>query len=317
MNLPMDSRNKKADTIQVNSLRWGSLVLLTALLAGAAVADLGSEEAGQAEVSGQNSAFTLKVERNEVPVRVIVRDLQGRPVRNLTKDNFRILDDGKPQVITQFSTQGAEAAPPAETQTALTAKVADRFVALYFDDLVMDFDSIVRTRDAASKYLRTSVQPTDRVAIFSSSGKDQLDFTNDRDKLEEALARLRPNGVFKRSGMDCPDLSDYEAFQIDEHHDQQALAIATQKVIDCRCGGDAQHCPNPETDAQVAARQRWAEAQTQATYSLRGLEDLVRRLSVLPGQRVSLSLLGVRGHPCGAVAQRARRGGVRAEVPPD
>ncbi len=290
----MDSRNKKADTRRVNRFRRVNFVLLTFLLAGAGAADLSGQEARQAEMSSQNSAFTLKVERNEVPVRVIVRDAQGRPILNLTKDDFRILDNGKPQVITHFSTQGVEAAPsfaPAGPEAATgtgappKTKIAERFVALYFDDLVMGFDGIVRTRDAASRYLRTSVQPTDRVAIFTSSGKDQLDFTNDRDKLEEALARLHPNGIFKKSGMDCPDLSDYEAFQIDEHNDRQALAVATQKVIDCRCGGDAQHCPNPETDAQIAARQRWAEAQTQATYSLRGLEDLVRRLSVLPGQR--------------------------------
>ena len=192
----MDSRNKKADTRRVNRFRRVNFVLLTFLLAGAGAADLSGPEARQAEMSSQNSAFTLKVERNEVPVRMGVRDAQGRPILNLTKDDFRILDNGKPQVITHFSTQGVEAAPSpagaalaAGTQTALTAKVAERFVALYFDDLVMGFDGIVRTRDAASRYLRTSVQPTDRVAIFTSSGKDQLDFTNDRDKLEEALAR--------------------------------------------------------------------------------------------------------------------------------
>jgi VWFA-related protein len=288
----MDSRNKKADTGRVNGPRWGNLVLLTALLAGAAVVDLGSEEAGQAEVSSQNSAFTLKVERNEVPVRVIVRDAQGRPVRNLTKDDFRILDDGKLQVITQFSTQGAEAVPPsagpataAGTQTASTAKVAERFVSLYFDDLVMDLEEIARTRQAASKYLQSSIQPGDRVAIITSSGRGNLDFTNDRDKLQEALLRLQPNGFFNKAGEDCPDLSDYEAFLIDERHDQQALAIATKKVIDCRCGGDAQHCPDPAGQATAAARTRWTQAQTQVIYSLRGLEELVRRMSVLPGQR--------------------------------
>jgi VWFA-related protein len=285
---PLDNRNKKADTIRVNSLRWGSLLLLTVLLAGVAAVEAG----GQAEMSSQNSTFTLKVERNEVPVRVIVRDSQGRPVRNLTKDDFRILDDGKPQVIAQFSTQGAEAAPPsattappAGTQTALAAKIAERFVALYFDDLVMDFEAIVRTRDAALRYLRTSVQPTDRVAIFTSSGQDHQDFTNDRGNLDEALARLHPNGIFNKSGVECPDLSDYEAFRIDEYDDQRALAVATQKVIDCKCGGNAQMCFGAESEAKFAARSRWAETQTQVTYSLRGLEDVVRRLSVLPGQR--------------------------------
>jgi VWFA-related protein len=236
--------------------------------------------------------FKLQVERNLVPVSVIVRDAQGKPVRNLTKEDFRILDDGKPQVITQFSAEGALAAPipgaaraEAETEPSAGPKIADRFVAFYFDDLVMKFEDIGPARDAAAKYLQTSLQPTDRVAIYTSSGQHNLDFTADRDKLQEALSRLHPMGVFANAGGECPDLSDYEAYMIDERKDRDALALATAKVINCRCGGNAQSCRDPIQMAQFAARRRWTQVQTQTIFSLVGLEKLVRRLSTLPGQR--------------------------------
>jgi len=283
----------------VNSSRLVKILLLPALLAGTCAFETGGQEPAQPEMSGTTTPFTLKVERNEVPVRVVVRDAQGKPVRNLTKDDFRILDDGKPQVITQFSAEGAPAsiagavAAPipatakagAESKSSAGPKVADRFVAFYFDDLVMKFDEIARSRDAATKYLQTSLQPADRVAIYTSSGQHNLDFTADRDKLQEAISRLHPIGVFAKAGGECPDLSDYEAYMIDERKDREALDLATAKVIICYCGGNAQMCKDPSQIAQFAAQRRWAQAQAQVVFSLLGLEKSVRRLSILPGQR--------------------------------
>jgi VWFA-related protein len=265
-----------------------------ALAAVSGVRTAGQEQA-EPEVSIKGTPFTLKVERNEVPVRVVVRDMEGRAVRNLTKDDFCVLDDGKPQVISQFSVESRATTPRggASPETSKTAtkgvpaaapSIADRFVALYFDDLVMDLENVVRTRDAASKYLKNSLQPGDRVAIATSSGRVALDFAADRDKLQEAIARLRPNGRYNQGGVECPDLSDYEAYLIDELHDPDATAVAGQKLVNCACGGDTLNCRPAESVEQVA-RMRWAIAQEEIRASLRGLEHLVRRLSVLPGQR--------------------------------
>lgn len=257
---------------------------------------LGLGRAGQesAETSTKSTPFTLKVQRNEVPVRVVVRDRKGRPVRNLTKDDFRLSDNGKPQVITQFSVEKPGAAGGSNADKAVLAIpgvqatspiIAERFMAFYFDDLVMNFDEVTRTRVAASKYLETSLQKTDRVALYTSSGQVTQDFTSDREKVDAALQRLRPVNIFGQVGNPCPDLSDYEAYQITELDNGDALAIATQKVINCKCGGDPRACPDPVRDAKAAARSRWSQAEMQQSYSLRGLDDLVRRLSVLPGQR--------------------------------
>ncbi len=245
------------------------------------------------EISTKELSFTLKVERNEVPVRVVVRDAEGRAVRNLSKDDFQILDENKPQVITHFSVESganvsgpipADAQPGIEAKPPATPQIADRFVALYFDDLVMDFESIVHSRDAASKYLQTALQATDRVALVTSSGQGNVEFTADRDKLQEGLVRLHPVGIYGKAGEECPDLSDYEAYLIDEAHDDQALNIAVEKVIACQCMGN-RNCPLARETAQSAAKMRWEAAQMQVRSSLRELYELVRRLSVMPGQR--------------------------------
>lgn len=292
----------------------------------AALLALGSGVTGQepAEPPPTNTPYTLKVERNEVPVRVIVRGRDKQPVRNLTRDDFQILDNGKRQVITQFSSEetatearpGAEEAGPSAPGTKpAAAEFPRRFVALYFDDLVMDFEAISRTRTAAEKYLQNSLERTDRVALYTSSGEISQEFTADRDKIEATLQRLHPVGIFNNVGNQCPDLSDYEAYLIVEKGNMPALNLATLKVIECMCHGDAQTCPSPGVYATVAASRRWARAEMQQDYSLHGLGELVRRLSVLPGRRsvVFVSsgfLIGENNDTISQIINRALRAGV-------
>ena len=57
-------------------------------------------------------SFSFRVQRNMVVVRVIVRDANGRPVPKLRKEDFRLLDNGKAQVIDQFAVESARAARP-------------------------------------------------------------------------------------------------------------------------------------------------------------------------------------------------------------
>ena len=50
----------------------------------------------------QSPAVTFKVEVNYVEIDAIVTDAQGNFVRNLTKDDFQVTEDGKPQTLTDF-----------------------------------------------------------------------------------------------------------------------------------------------------------------------------------------------------------------------
>ena len=46
---------------------------------------------------------TFKVEVNYVEIDASVTDAQGNFVRTLTRDDFQIVEDGKPQALTAFS----------------------------------------------------------------------------------------------------------------------------------------------------------------------------------------------------------------------
>ena len=250
--------------------------------------------------------FTIRAQRNEVLVRVIVRDANGKAVGGLTKDAFRLLDNGKPQGVTAFAVENNQAAPagkpPAPAPAAAPAKSAEpseaepeltlpqRYVAFYFDDLVVSFEDMVRTREAAEKFIESSLQPTDRAGVFTSSGQGVLDFTDDRAKLHEALANLRPRPRNISAEHDCPPLTAYEAYAIAELHDSIMLNIAAWEVIACACGGDPDHCPDPSGEAQNAAQRAWDNSQAQARQSLHVLMEVVRRLGALPGQRTVLWL---------------------------
>ena len=296
-----------ASRIFHSSLRLGRPVLLAVgLQLGGAWFRAATPQQPAPEMRTEETAqgFTFKAQRNEVLVRVVVREASGKAVGTLTKDDSHLYDNGKPQAISVFTVEGnsttaasTEAAKPSapavepQPELKLAPATAQRFVAFYFDDIVMSFEDLARTRDAADRYLRSSLQPTDRAGIFTSSGLGDLDFTDDRDKLREALAHLKPHPVVVRpeSALDCPPLSPYEAYLIVETHDQQELEIATLKVIQCACGGDATKCPQPQQQAESRAGVVWNNNEIQSRQSLRVLTSLVRRrLALLPGQRTIL-----------------------------
>ena len=267
---------------------------------------IGSAQSGEtAEVTSQDSqpAFQLRVQRNEVLVRVVVRDAQGHAVTNLEKDDFRLLDNNKPQTITHFSIEktsepatGSSAGltpsavqPGSTAQSASAAAFPSRFMALFFDDVHLQQGDLARTRAAADKYMSANSRPEDRIALFTSSGQDQVDFTDERQKIHEALFRVQPRPLYPRREGECPEISGFQAYKIMEEHDPYATETAHQEAYDCEC---TQFQPVPPSCAtQSAARadaiaaQVLDQAENESRYVLRGLENVCRRMAVAPGQR--------------------------------
>jgi VWFA-related protein len=291
-----------------------------ALLTLAASPTAAPQNANPPEVQAHETTpqFRLRAERNLVLVRAVVRDAKGRTVGGLYKEDFRLFDEGKPQEITSFAVEVSKAspeaaparvAPAAPTSTTAVAPpppsaAPQRFVALFFDDQHADVEGIGRTRDAAWRYVSTAVRPQDRVAILTATGKDQLDFTDDRGKLHEALLRLLPR---PHSAYACPEIDDYEAYLVFKMHSPDALAVLHTDAIRCDCGGTstatdvATERPaimatagrRGDTDCDVAAERRgefeaekvWVEAEMKSQYSLQAIENSAGRLAAMPGQR--------------------------------
>ena len=280
-------------------------LLTAALLAVLAGFPAPAQDTSSAELTTHenDTTFKVQVERNVVLVRVVVRDARGRAVGDLRKEDFRLLDNGKPQTLSHFALEVPaakvqdfptpsedEVEAEAERETTLAASTPKRYLGLFFDDIHMKFEDIARTREATERYLASALQPGDRVGIFTSSGQHVLDITDDRAKLHEALLRLLPRPIIVRRDNACPEISDYQAYLIVHRRDPIALAVATEEAYTCFFEGrDVQ----AEAEARAAARQM-AETeamtslnafQTETEMSLRSLEQLVRRMGTLPGQR--------------------------------
>jgi VWFA-related protein len=260
-----------------------------------------SNASSGAEVSSRDTAPTFKVRVNLVLVRVVVRDSQGNTVTNLKKEDFQLQDNRKPQAISTFSVETPElhaivptvpAAPtldaPAPTGEAapVTAALPQRFVALVFDDTDMLMQDAVNVR-AASTRLFDSLAPSDRVGMYTTSGQLAQEFTSDHAKLKESLLGIVPRPLATIQGFhDCPDINYYEADQIVNYHNSQALSVATQDAILCAFDGDNTQQAAAQSMAQSQADRVASMGDQQTDYVYRHLEDTMRRLAAMPGQRV-------------------------------
>jgi VWFA-related protein len=266
------------------------------------------------EMSTQENPVPLQSRVNLVPVRVIVRDGQGHAVGNLRREDFQLFEDGKPQFISNFTVETLASLPEKAAQPSASSGGVQsgetsaflppsRFVTLLFDDPSLTIEDIMRSRDAAGHYIDALLAPTDRVAILTISGQTQMDFTDDRAKLHATLKGLQTRTITGNGAAqltDCPPMDYYEAVEIQDHHDSQSLAVATQDALICQPPPPTPSVVGVATASTAAAgaavqqAQELAEAtalrieevgdgQTEA--SLRRLREVIDRMSVLPGQR--------------------------------
>lgn len=264
--------------------------------------------ANSQEISSKDvpPTFKLQAERNLVMVRVVVRNSKGATVDTLRKEDFQLYDHGKPQTLLHFSLEKpapkpAEPAPqkaPIKTstsdedvdETAVPTTAASRFMAIYFDDVNTQFGDLARARDAADHYLTRSVLPGDRVALYTSSGQKQVDFTSDLKEVHQALLNLQYRSIVGED-TSCGAIPPYEAYLIVERQDPQAIAEATDEGMSCNpcqatTAAAVQVCQSTaQAMAQSAAMRAFERSETESMAALRGIESIVRRMTSLPGQR--------------------------------
>ncbi len=146
------------------------------LLAAAAVSAQQNPPAQQADDPSR-----IVVDVTRVNLLFTVMDKKGRFVTNLTKDDFEIVENKKPQVIQEFS---------AETDLPLRLGI------------LVDTSNSIRDRfkfeqEAASEFVRSvmrSHQDKAMVVSFDSTAELVSDLVDDSRKTEEAIRGLRPGG---------------------------------------------------------------------------------------------------------------------------
>jgi len=160
---------------------------------------------------------------NLVLVDVVIRDKKGAIVTGLTRDDFQLVEDGKPQQILTFafeeigsSTQPVErasllagAAPNAATPRVtapatpapapITASAAapltseevagHRLLTLLFDTSSMQPEDVQKATDEAIKWVNEKMTPADLVAVATIGSSLQIlsDFTSDKEQIHSVL----------------------------------------------------------------------------------------------------------------------------------
>jgi VWFA-related protein len=252
------------------------------------------------EVTTRDTPPTFRVRVNLVLVRAVVRDATGKVVTNLKKEDFQLSDNRKLQVISTFSMETPESHKVASTtkptdpsaevnpsgdSTAAIAALPQRFVAVVFDDTDMLNEDVVWVRSAATR-LFTSLAATDRVGIYSTSGQVTQEFTQEHGLLQKSLLGIVPRPVAGNGFHECPDISYYQADRIQNFQDTQAMAVATEDALQCAFGGDTRFTSQAQALATSTSLRALSSGDAQIEYVYRHLEQIMRRLAGMPGQRV-------------------------------
>src|SRR5467141_4176102 len=251
------------------------------------------------EVSSHDTPTTFKVRVNLVLVRVVVRDKQGKIVPNLKKEDFQLYDNRKLQTISSFSVETPETrtasakASSAESGSSSSMDAAggkavvlpQRFVSMVFDDVHLSMADAAFVRDSATRFFG-ALAASDRVSLNTTSGQLTQEFTDDHDKLAKALLGIVPHSVTSHNFHDCPDVSYYQADLIVNKSDQQAFGVATEEALQCAFKGDTTMIAAAQNLARAAADRMLVQGDNETQYAYRHLEDVVRRLANMPGQRV-------------------------------
>jgi VWFA-related protein len=174
--------------------------------------------------------------------------------------------------------------PDAVEKSHPAATLPQRFVSLLFDDLHLSTEDALYDRTAAAKIF-DAMAPSDRVGIYTTSGQFAQEFTADHEVLKKALDQIIPRPLFSSVVHDCPDLSYYQADLIANKQEPQALAVATEDTIQCAFGGDETQLAAARAVASGVAMRTVSSGDTSSDFTYRHMEDALRRLSGMPGQR--------------------------------
>jgi VWFA-related protein len=153
----------------------------------------------------ENPGGVIRITVNLVQIDAVVTDSKGRQVTDLKPDDFEILEDRRPQKITNFSyvsmaplARGVKPAPavlavtPGVLPAPLRPQAARRMV-LVVDDLGLSFESTYYVRQALKKFVERQMQSGDLAAILRTSrGVGVLQqFTDNKHLLDTAIERVR------------------------------------------------------------------------------------------------------------------------------
>lgn len=166
----------------------------------------------------------VKISTELVQIDAVVTDEQGNQITNLTINDFELLQDGKPQSITNFFYVNAETRRPRPPSVSREtgkndvlpppsivsgAAESGRLITFVVDDgnCLLTRGGMKAARDGLEKFITEQMQPDDRVAIYQTRRGSSLlqQYTSDKARLLSLVGKIRwypPAGICPLTGDD-------------------------------------------------------------------------------------------------------------------
>ena len=187
--------------------RFGVLLLLVLLILPAPGALRGQE--AEAPAPADPGAFVDVVNVDVVNVDVFVTDRSGKPITGLTKEDFEILEDGRPVSITHFYAEHEEEgavqrptlpAPPGSAAAAAEEVPEEQrlYLVVYVDNFNIRPFNRNRVFARLREWLNANVRAEDRVMLvsYNRTFKQRVPFTTDPRLIAGALLEMEKETGF-------------------------------------------------------------------------------------------------------------------------
>jgi VWFA-related protein len=254
-----------------------------------------------------------------VQLDAVVTDRDGKLIQGLSREDFVVLEDGRPQSLSHFvlvrrapataseaASSSAAPAAPAAPETAPSA-VPHRNIVIIVDDLHMAAGNSQYAKQALAQLVE-SFDKDDAIALLTTSPNGVLqELTRDRDVLARAIGRLELREAIVAPARST-QLSAAQA-ELILRGDRSALELAGRtmvaepgSVLDTQgpraaleaTSGGGRLDPNEsrqraaEEEAKRQARGILAEALHFSSVTLGRITDALRNMAALPGRKICL-----------------------------
>jgi VWFA-related protein len=241
----------------------------------------------------------LRLRSDLVEIRAVVTDKLGKAIRNLRKEDFEVIENGKPQEISFFAAESlAEesklGAAAAAKEPRVSAREPKRTMVFFVDTLHISNANLLRLQTVLLNFINNQVTDQDLAAVVTSSGSLGIfsQFTKDKQVLRKAVSRLAASAESRPRTLYTPYLaSKVEAEAANANAIPYALEAAMHIVtIEEQLPDDPHFRDVIKSIALSRAREIMAESTFKRRATMLTLRAIAERLSELPGQRLLLML---------------------------